>query len=63
MTANCKALEPQLIRKINGTNTFSFKIYYTYINEETGEREIWNKYRPAMLYKFSNKDVEIVDII
>lgn len=30
MTALCKALEPKLIENINGTNIFTFKMYYTY---------------------------------
>ena len=42
---------------------FRKKITKLWIIEETGEREIWNKYRPAMLYKFANKKIEIVDIL
>jgi hypothetical protein len=25
--------------------------------------EVWNKYRPAKLFKFTNKNIEIIDII
>lgn len=37
MTAQYRALEPNLVNNINGTNTFTFKIYYLYIDNETGE--------------------------
>ena len=39
MTAPFRALQPRLTENINGTNTLSFKMYYTYINTETGLRE------------------------
>jgi 8-oxo-dGTP diphosphatase len=42
---------------------FRKKINKLWIIEETWEKEIWNKYRPARLFQFSNKDIEIVDII
>ena len=42
---------------------FRKKINKIWIIEETWEKEIWNKYRPAKLFQFSNKDMEIVDII
>lgn len=42
---------------------FRKKINKLWIIEETGEKEIGNKYRPARLFQFSNKDIEIVDII
>ncbi|MBQ4060601.1 MAG: hypothetical protein IJD46_01115 [Bacilli bacterium] len=38
MTAQWRALEPRLVENINGTNTFTFKMYYTYIDNETGEK-------------------------
>lgn len=37
MTSNCRAIEPQLVSNINGTNTFTFKMYYTYTDNATGE--------------------------
>ena len=39
MTAPFRALQPRLTENINGTNTLTFKMYYTYINTETGLRE------------------------
>ena len=42
---------------------FRKKINKLWILQETWEKEIWNKYRPAKLFKFSNKDIEIIDII
>ena len=42
---------------------FRKKINKLWILEETWEMEVWNKYRPAKLFKFSNKDIEIIDII
>lgn len=42
---------------------FRKKINKLGILKETGEKEIWNKYRPAKLFQFSNKDIEIIDIV
>lgn len=42
---------------------FRKKINSLGIIEETWEKEIWNKYRPARLFRFSNKNVEIVDVL
>ena len=42
---------------------FRKKINKLWILKETGEKEIWNKYRPAKLFQFSNKDIEIIDIV
>lgn len=33
-----RALEPNLVEDINGTHTFTFKMYYTYLDTITGER-------------------------
>lgn len=38
MTSQARALEPKLIRNVNGTNKLTFKLYYTYIDNETGKR-------------------------
>ena len=38
MTAQCRAIEPKLVENINGTNTFTFKMFYTYLDNETGEK-------------------------
>lgn len=39
MTAQWRAIEPRLTQNVNGTNTFSFKMFYTYIDTITGERK------------------------
>lgn len=38
MTSQARALEPKLMRNVNGTNKLTFKLYYTYIDNETGKR-------------------------
>lgn len=38
MTAACRAYEPKLVENINGTNTFTFKMFYVYRDEQTGEK-------------------------
>lgn len=38
MEAQARALEPNLVEDINGTHTFTFKMYYTYVDNETGEK-------------------------
>ena len=42
---------------------FRKKINKLWILKETWEMEVWNKYRPAKLFKFSTKNVEIIDIV
>lgn len=37
MTAQCRAIEPNLVRNVNGTKKFSFKMYKRYIDTITGE--------------------------
>lgn len=39
MTAPFRALEPKLVQNVNGVDTLTFKMYYTYIDVETGARE------------------------
>lgn len=39
MTAQFRAQEPKLVENTNGTSTFTFKIFYTYIDNETGEKK------------------------
>lgn len=39
MTAQWRAVEPKLVNNINGTNTLTFKMFYSFINNETGEKE------------------------
>lgn len=38
MTSQAQVLEPKLVRNVNGTNKLTFKLYYTYIDNETGKR-------------------------
>lgn len=38
MTSQARAIEPKLVRNVNGTNKLTFKLYYTYIDNETGKR-------------------------
>ena len=38
LTAACHAYEPKLVQNVNGTNTFTFKMYYVYTDETTGEK-------------------------
>lgn len=38
MTSQARALEPKLVRNVNGTDKLTFKLYYTYIDNETGKR-------------------------
>lgn len=37
MDTCARALEPKMVANVNGTHTFTFKMYYTYIDELTGE--------------------------
>lgn len=39
MSAQWRAREPKLVGNINGTNTFTFKMFYSYIDTETGEKK------------------------
>ena len=39
MTAQWRAVEPKLVNNVNGTNTLTFKMFYSFINNETGEKE------------------------
>ena len=38
MTSEARAREPKLVTNINGTNKFTFNMYYSYIDTRTGER-------------------------
>lgn len=38
MSSQARALEPKLVTNINGTNKLTFKLYYTYIDNETGKK-------------------------
>lgn len=43
MTSESRAREPKLVNNINGTNNFTFNLYYRYIDTRTGE-EVQNPY-------------------
>lgn len=38
MTAQIRAQEPKLVQNVNGTNTLTFKLFYAYLDNETGEK-------------------------
>ena len=48
MTSQSRAREPQLVSNVNGTNKFSFTMYYTYIDVETGEK-VRNPFIPFLV--------------
>lgn len=48
MTSESRAREPKLITNINGTNKFSFNMYYNYIDTRTGE-EVNNPYTKYLI--------------
>ena len=48
MTSESRAREPKLITDINGTNKFSFNMYYNYIDTRTGE-EVNNPYTKYLI--------------
>lgn len=55
MATMARAVEPKMVTNINGTNTFSFKMYYTYIDEITGE-----KYKnPFLKYLINERKVKV----
>ena len=37
MTAQCRAIEPKFTRNVNGKNTFTFKMFYIYRDDKTGQ--------------------------
>ena len=48
MTSESRAREPKLVNNINGTNKFTFNMYYSYIDTRTGEK-IENPYIPYLV--------------
>lgn len=52
-----------VLNKKFDVRNFRKKINSLWIIKETGEKEVWNQYRPARLFKFINKKIEIVNII
>lgn len=56
MTSAARALEPKLVSNVNGTNTFSFRIYYRYKDEITGEENI----NPYLSYIINERKVKVL---
>lgn len=48
MTAQCRAIEPNLVTNVNGSKKFTFKMYKKYIDIVTGE-EVDNPYVPWLI--------------
>lgn len=38
MTSQARVVEPKLVQNVNGTNILTFKLFYYYIDNETGEK-------------------------
>lgn len=69
MTSDCRAYEPKLVENINGTNTFTFKLYAIYRNDNnekvpnpfvpylTNERKVKLKWRNSW-YDFIIKNIQ-----
>ena len=55
MKSSARALEPCLISNVNGTHTFSFKIYYRFKDEITGENII----NPFLPYIINERKVKV----
>ena len=69
MTAACRAYEPKLVENINGTNTFTFKMFYVYRDEQTGEKRqnpflslLVNERKVKVLWKSKWYDLVIKNI-
>lgn len=56
MTSEARAREPKLVTNINGTNKFTFNIYYSYIDTHTGER-VKN---PYVQYLINERKIKIL---
>ena len=48
MESQSRARDPKLVNNVNGTNTFSFTMYYSYIDNETGET-VYNPFIPLLI--------------
>jgi hypothetical protein len=55
MTSQNRALEPNLVRNVNGQNRFSFKMYKRYIDVNSGE-EVEN---PFIAYLISERKIKL----
>ncbi|MBQ5475402.1 MAG: hypothetical protein IIT65_12095 [Lachnospiraceae bacterium] len=69
MNTCARALEPKMVANVNGTHTFTFKMFYTYIDEFTGESYqnpflslLINERKVKVLWKGEWYDMLIKDI-
>ncbi len=53
----------KILNKKFDVRNFRKKINNLGIIEDTWEKETWNKYRPARLFKFKNSNIEIINIL
>mgnify|MGYP003291201960 CR=1 FL=1 len=70
MTSSCRAVESKMVSNINGTNTFTFKMYYTYVDNITGEKFdnpfinlLVNERKIKVHWPQANSDKEWYDLI
>jgi hypothetical protein len=56
MTSGFRAREPKMVNNINGTNKFTFNMYYSYIDTSTGER-VKN---PYIKYLINERKVKVL---
>ena len=56
MTSESRAREPKMINNINGTNKFSFNMYYSYIDTRTGEKV----YNPYIKYLVNERKIKVL---
>jgi len=56
MTSESRAREPKLVTNINGTNKFTFNMYYRYIDTRTGEK-IEN---PYIKYLINERKIKVL---
>lgn len=69
MNAQFKALEPKFVQNVDGTNTLTFKMLYSYINTETGVKEenpfiklLYNEAKIKLFWKNEWYDLVIKNI-
>ena len=56
MTSESRAREPKMVNNINGTNKFSFNMYYSYIDTRTGEKV----YNPYIKYLVNERKIKVL---
>jgi hypothetical protein len=55
MDSPARCVNPKLVSKVNGENTFTFTMYYRYVDTETGEVE----YNPFIKYLTNERKVKL----